>query len=109
MLPSLTNLPFKLVETISYDPAAQATCRWRWPRPKATKADFLLLVCRLNDSILMRREMVQASAGNPMGMISPGSPGMYEDQFLKALGKLSDYCISNNPWFNPKGAPDASR
>jgi branched-chain amino acid transport system substrate-binding protein len=38
---------------------------------------------------------------NPMGVISPGSPGMYEEQFSKALGKLGDYCISNVPWYNP--------
>ncbi len=102
MLPSLTNLPFKLVDTISYDPAAR-DLSVEVAKAKGSKADFLLLVCRLNDSILMRREMVR-QRWNPMGIISPGSPGMYEDQFLKALGKLSDYCISNNPWFNPKAA-----
>jgi len=38
----------------------------------------------------------------PMGIISPGSPGMYEKQFLTTLGKYGDYCISNVPWFDPK-------
>ena len=38
----------------------------------------------------------------PMGVVSPGSPGMYEEQFYKALGKLSEYCVSNVPWYNPK-------
>jgi branched-chain amino acid transport system substrate-binding protein len=37
-----------------------------------------------------------------MGIIAPGNPGMYEDQFYKALGKLSEYCISNVPWYDPK-------
>ena len=60
-----------------------------------------MLVCRLNDSIILRREMVQ-QRWNPMGVISPGSPGMYEEQFSKVLGKYADYCISNAPWFNPK-------
>jgi branched-chain amino acid transport system substrate-binding protein len=41
---------------------------------------------------------------NPMGIIGPGNPGMYEDQFFKALGKLSDYCISNVPHYDPKAA-----
>ena len=27
-----------------------------------------------------------------MGIISPGSPGMYEEQFYKTLGKYSEYC-----------------
>ena len=102
MLPTLTNLPFKIVETISYDPATK-DMSVEVAKAKATQADFLLLVCRLNDSILLRREMVK-QRWNPMGVISPGSPGMYEDQFFKALGKLSEYCISNNPWFNPQGA-----
>jgi branched-chain amino acid transport system substrate-binding protein len=38
----------------------------------------------------------------PMGVVSPGSPGMYEEQFSKALGPIANYCISNAPWFNPK-------
>jgi branched-chain amino acid transport system substrate-binding protein len=37
-----------------------------------------------------------------MGVVSPGSPGMYEEQFSKALGPIANYCISNAPWFNPK-------
>lgn len=102
MLPTLTHLPFKIAETISYDPATK-DLSVEVAKAKAVKADFLLLVCRLNDSILLRREMVK-QRWMPMGVISPGSPGMYEDQFFKALGKLSEYCISNNPWFNPKGA-----
>ncbi|HUO00848.1 MAG TPA: ABC transporter substrate-binding protein, partial [Bradyrhizobium sp.] len=38
----------------------------------------------------------------PMGVISPGSPGMYEEQFYATLGKYADYCTSNVPWYNPK-------
>jgi branched-chain amino acid transport system substrate-binding protein len=37
-----------------------------------------------------------------MGIIGPGNPGMYENQFYQTLGKLSEYCISNVPWYNPK-------
>jgi branched-chain amino acid transport system substrate-binding protein len=29
---------------------------------------------------------------------------MYEEQYYKTLGKLSDYPISNVPWYNPKAA-----
>jgi branched-chain amino acid transport system substrate-binding protein len=39
---------------------------------------------------------------NPMGIISPGSPGLYEEQFTKALGKYADYAICNTVWYNPK-------
>jgi branched-chain amino acid transport system substrate-binding protein len=105
-LPRLTNLPFKIVDTISYDPAAK-DLSVEVSKAKAANADFLLLVCRLNDAIILRREIVK-QRWNMMGMISPGSPGIYEDQFQKALGKLSDFCISNNPWYNPKTRMTAS-
>jgi branched-chain amino acid transport system substrate-binding protein len=99
MLPQL-NLPFKLVETISYDPAAK-DLTVEVAKAKATKADFLLLVSRLNDAIVLRREIVK-QRWNVMGIISPGSPGMYENQFYQALGKLSEHCITNVPWYEPK-------
>ena len=60
-------------------------------KAKATNADFLLLVCRLNDAIVLRREMVK-QRWSPMGIVSPGSPGLYEEQYFKTLGKLSEYC-----------------
>ncbi|HUL91754.1 MAG TPA: ABC transporter substrate-binding protein [Burkholderiales bacterium] len=99
-MPRLTQLPFKIVDTVPYDPAAK-DLTVEVSKAKASKADFLLLVCRLNDSIILRREMVK-QRWNPMGIISPGSPGMYEEQFYKALGKISEHCISNVPWYNPR-------
>jgi branched-chain amino acid transport system substrate-binding protein len=98
-MPKMTQLPFKIVDTISYDPAAK-DLTVEVSKAKATNADFLLLVCRLNDAIILRREMVK-QRWNPMGIISPGSPGMYEEQYYKTLGKLSEYSISNVPWYNP--------
>jgi branched-chain amino acid transport system substrate-binding protein len=100
MLPRLTQLPFRVVDTIAYDPAAK-DLTVEVSKAKASNADFLLLVSRLNDAIILRREMVK-QRWNPMGIISPGSPGMYEEQFFKTLGKYSDYCITNVPWYNPK-------
>jgi branched-chain amino acid transport system substrate-binding protein len=100
LLPRLTQLPFKIIDTIGYDPAAKDLAV-EVSKAKASKADFLLLVSRLNDSIVLRREMVK-QRWNPMGIISPGSPGMYEEQFAKSLGKYADYCIINPPWYNPK-------
>jgi branched-chain amino acid transport system substrate-binding protein len=100
ILPGRTQLPFKIVDTISYDPAAK-DLTVEVGKAKATRADFLLLVCRLNDAIILRREMVK-QRWYPMGVISPGSPGMYEEQFFKTLGKLSEYCVSNVPWYNPR-------
>jgi len=101
ILPQL-NLPFNLIDTIAYDPAAK-DLTVEVSKAKATKAEFLLLVCRLNDAIVLRREIVK-QRWNIMGMVSPGSPGMYENQFFQTLGKLSEGCISNVPWFDPKAA-----
>jgi branched-chain amino acid transport system substrate-binding protein len=98
-LPRRTQLPFKIVDSISYDPAAK-DLTVEVSKAKASNADFLLLVCRLNDAILLRREMVK-QRWNPMGIVSPGSPGMYEEQYFKTLGKLSEHSISNVPWYNP--------
>ena len=99
LLPRRTQLPFKIVDSISYDPAAK-DLTVEVSKAKASNADFLLLVCRLNDAILLRREMVK-QRWDPMGIVSPGSPGMYEEQYFKTLGKLSEYSISNVPWYNP--------
>jgi branched-chain amino acid transport system substrate-binding protein len=99
-LPSLSQLRLQLLDTIAYDPAAK-DLTVEVSRAKASKADLLLLVCRLNDAILLRREMVK-QRWQPMGVVSPGSPGMYEQQFIQALGKHAEHCVSNVPWYNPK-------
>lgn len=100
ILPHLSYLPFTIVEEIGYDPAAR-DLSVEVGKAKASGADFVMLVCRLNDAILLVREMVKQRY-NPIGVISPGSPGMYEQAFYQSLGKYSNYCISNVPWYNPK-------
>lgn len=99
-LPKLDYLPFKIVEEIGYDPAAR-DLSVEVAKAKASGADFVMLVCRLNDAILLVREMVRQRF-DPMGVVSPGSPGMYEQAFYESLGKYSEYCISNVPWYDPK-------
>ncbi|MEO8080879.1 MAG: ABC transporter substrate-binding protein, partial [Caldimonas sp.] len=100
ILPRLSYLPFHIVEEIGYDPAAR-DLSVEVAKAKASGADFVMLVCRLNDAILLVREMVKQRF-NPMGVVSPGSPGMYEEAFYTSLGKYSEYCISNVPWYDPK-------
>ncbi len=103
VLPRLDYLPFKVVDTISYDREAR-DLSVEVAKAKATNADFILLVSRLNDAILLVRELVK-QRWSPQGIVSPGSPGMYEAQFYKALGnRYSDYCLSNVPWYNPNAA-----
>lgn len=100
ILPTLNYLPFKVVDSISYDPAAR-DLSVEVAKAKASGAEIVMLVCRLNDSILLVREMVK-QRWSPQGLLSPGSPGMYEEPFYKALGKYSEYAISNVPWYDPK-------
>jgi len=99
ILPGL-DMPFKLVESISYDPNAQDLAV-EISKAKATGADLALVTTRSKDAIMMVREMVK-QRWEPMGLISPGSPGMYDEQFYKTLGKYADYAITAVPWYDPK-------
>ena len=53
------------------------------------------MVSRLNDAMLLTRELVK-QRWTPQAILSMG-PGWYEDQYLKTLGKLSDGPISFRP------------
>ena len=92
------DLPYKIVETISYDPTAR-DLSVEVAKAKATGADGLLTVSRLNDAILLTRELVK-QRWTPTAVLSMG-PGWYEDQYLKTLGKLSDGPMSFVPWYDP--------
>jgi branched-chain amino acid transport system substrate-binding protein len=95
-----SGLPFQIVETVSYDPQAK-DLSVEVAQAKAAKAELHLAVTRLNDGILMIREMVKQRY-EPMGVISPGAPGFYERQFIKVLGKYAEYNYSINAWMDPK-------
>ena len=92
------NMPYTIKETIAYDPTAR-DLSVEISKAKATGADALLVVSRLNDAILLTREMVK-QRWTSMGVLSMG-PGWYEDQYLKTLGKLGDGPLSFVPWYDP--------
>jgi branched-chain amino acid transport system substrate-binding protein len=92
------NMPYKIAETISYDPTAR-DLSVEVAKAKATGAEALLMVSRLNDAILITRELVK-QRWTPMAVLSMG-PGWYEDQYLKTLGKLADDPMSFVPWHDP--------
>jgi len=92
------NMPYQIVETISYDPTAR-DLSVEVAKAKATGAEALLMVSRLNDAILITRELVK-QRWTPMAVLSMG-PGWYEEQYLKTLGKLSDGPLSFVPWYDP--------
>ncbi len=91
-------LPYKIVDEIAYDPATK-DLSVEVTKAKAAKADVLLVVSRLNDAILMTRELIK-QRWTPEAVLSMG-PGWYEDQYLKTLGKYADGPISFVPWYDP--------
>jgi len=94
------GLPFTLLDSIAYDPKAQ-DLSVEVTKVRALNPDLLLVVTRAADAIKLVRDMVRQRF-EPKGIISPGSPGLYDEEFYQALGPLSDYPIYNIPWANPK-------
>jgi branched-chain amino acid transport system substrate-binding protein len=92
------NMPYTIAEEIAYDPAAR-DLSVEVAKAKATNADALLVVSRLNDAMLLTRELVK-QRWTPQAIMSMG-PGWYEDQYLKTMGKLADGPISFSPWYDP--------
>jgi branched-chain amino acid transport system substrate-binding protein len=92
------GMPYTVADTISYDPAAR-DLSVEVSKARATGADALLMVSRLNDAILITRELVK-QRWTPMAVLSMG-PGWYEDQYMQTLGKLSDGPLSFVPWYDP--------
>jgi len=96
------GLSFPIAESIGYDPRAQ-DLSVEITRVRAANPDLLLVVTHAGDAIKLVREMVRQRF-EPKAIISPGSPGLYDEEFYKALGPLSNYVMFNLPWANPKSA-----
>jgi branched-chain amino acid transport system substrate-binding protein len=94
------GMPFQLLESISYDPRAQ-DLSVEVTKIRALKPDLLLVVTRAADAIKLVRDMVRQRF-EPMGIVSPGAPGLYDEEFYEALGPLADYAAFAIPWANPK-------
>jgi branched-chain amino acid transport system substrate-binding protein len=92
------NMPYKILQEISYDPAAR-DLSVEVAKAKATGADALLMVSRLNDAILITRELVM-QRWTPVAILWMG-PGWYENYYLKTQDKLSDGPITLAPWYDP--------
>ena len=97
MMPKV-NMPYTIVDKIAYDPAAR-DLSVEISKAKATGAEALLVVGRLNDAILLTREMVK-QRWSPMAVLSMG-PGWNENDYFKTLGKLANGPMSFIPWYDP--------
>ena len=89
----------KILDTISYDARAR-DLSVEVAKAKATGADLVAPITRVNDAILIVREMVKQDY-NPMAIYGPSSPGPYEKAFTDALGKYSNDYLVSVPWYDP--------
>ena len=69
---------------------------------KALKPDVLFPVARPGDAKLMIRELYKQRV-ELQAIISPGSPGWYEPEFIRDMKAPADYVMDNVPWYNPVG------
>ncbi len=92
----------KIIDVISYDVRAR-DLSVEIAKAKALNPDLLCPISRVNDAILIVREMVKQDF-NPMAIIGPGSPGPYEKAFTDALGKYANDYITCVPWYDPSRA-----
>ena len=94
------KLPFEIVEHIEY-PLGVKDLSAEVAKLKASKPDLLCPVARPGDAKLLIRELYKQRV-ELLGIISPGSPGWYEPEFVKDMDKLAYYVLDNVPWVNPK-------
>ncbi|HVV93261.1 MAG TPA: ABC transporter substrate-binding protein, partial [Hyphomicrobiales bacterium] len=97
-LATANKMPYKILDSIAYDPTAK-DLSLEVAKAKGSGAEGLIVVSRLNDAILITKELVK-QRWTPMGIMSIG-PGWYEAPYLKTLGKLSDDVMNFVPWFDP--------
>ena len=96
------GVDIKIVDVISYDVRAR-DLSVEIAKAKAANPDVLTPITRVNDAILIVREMVKQDF-NPMAIIGPGSPGPYEKAFTDALGRYANDYIICVPWYDPNQA-----
>ena len=95
------NFPIEVLGHIEY-PLGIQDLSAEVSKIKALKPDVLFPVARPGDAKLMIRELYKQRV-ELRGIISPGSPGWYEPEFIRDMKALSDYVMDNVPWYNPAG------
>ncbi len=94
-----SGLPIEIVDRVQY-PLGIHDLSAEVSRIKAAKPDILFPVSRPGDGIILTRELYKQRV-ELMGIYGPGSPGWYEPDVIKDLGKLIYYVMINVPWINP--------
>jgi branched-chain amino acid transport system substrate-binding protein len=99
------DVPLKIAEYIPYDEKAR-DLSVEVAKAKASGADALVSVTRVNDAIMITRECIK-QGWNPKLIFSPNSNGVQDKAYYNALGKYGDGAILSTVWYNPK-APDTA-
>jgi branched-chain amino acid transport system substrate-binding protein len=97
------NVPLKIAEFIPYDEKAK-DLSVEVAKAKASGADALIPITRVNDAIMITRECIK-QGWNPKMIFSANSNGVQDKAYYDALGKYADGAILSAIWYNPK-APD---
>jgi branched-chain amino acid transport system substrate-binding protein len=95
------NFPIEILGHIEY-PLGIPDLSAEVSKIKTLKPDVLFPISRPGDAKLMIRELYKQRV-ELQGIISPGSPGWYEPEFIRDMKVLSEYVMDNAPWTNPKG------
>jgi branched-chain amino acid transport system substrate-binding protein len=99
------EVPLKVAEYIPYDEKAK-DLSVEVAKAKASGADALVSVTRVNDAIMITRECIK-QGWNPKMIFSPNSNGVQDKAYYDALGKYADGAILAALWYNPKSSETA--
>ena len=92
--------PFSVVETIPF-PENSTDLSTEVSKAKAAKPDIIAPVVRPTTAILLLQELAKQRV-EIMGVVSPGTPGLYEKGQIEQLKELIENVLDNVPWPNFK-------
>ena len=92
--------PFSVVETIPF-PENSTDLSTEVSKAKAAKPDIIAPVVRPTSAILLLQEVAKQRV-EIMGVVSPGTPGLYEKGQIEQLKELIENVLDNVPWPNFK-------
>ncbi len=91
---------FEIVEAIPY-PENATDLSTEVSKAKALKPDIISPVTRATTAILLLQELAKQRV-EVMGIISPGTPGLYEAGQIAQLKELIEHVMDSVPWPNHK-------
>ena len=95
------GVPLKIAQYVPYDEKAK-DLSLEVAKAKASGADALVSVTRVNDAIMIARECIK-QGWDPKMVFSPNSNGVSDKAYHDALGKYGNGPILAALWLNPKG------